>query len=176
MQMLFYATPTDLVDLLSAVERAVPLSYARKGAYSAQTPERFSTSADIPALGVATSDAGIGSFGYLMMSVEQVCVAHCVKQVDGSDLYFVDESHNAETVTLVPAGIRGQSMLLMGRVATNSRSDWPRKVMNRFKSQCKKQFRAIRGIWVGPEAERRMQTGWRLTMSKVSPPEYDLRE
>lgn len=173
-QVLFFALEDDLLPVLEAVERVGPLKYVRMGQSLKSEYESFTHCTEIPNLGKASSDSASTCESFLVTESPMSVNVRAVKAATGFQLYYVDQLVNPDSVTLTPAGVRGQNVVLYGRVATAAESPISQKLMKRFDSAFKKYFKKVKAFWIGPQALGLLYAGNRLTISIQSPRDFDL--
>jgi hypothetical protein len=86
----------------------------------------------------------------------------------------MDQLLNPDSVTLTPGGTRGANIVIAGRVATASDSVASADLMKAFETAFRNTFGKIKAFRVGPEAERLLDSGARLTVATQSPITLDL--
>lgn len=170
----FYAVAGDLLPVLQELEKTTPLKYVRTGNFLNQQMEVFLQSSELPGLGTATSDAGIGCESFLVCHREAAVREERFLDVKGHPRRCIDQGFNPDTVILTPAGLWAETVVLYGRVATASVSPTSRALMRRFARAFQKHFTKIGGYHVGPRAMELFETGMRLTIATQSPREFDL--
>lgn len=171
----FFATTDDLLPVLEAVERRRSLSYTRCGALRSPEVVSFRMGRELPSLYVpAPSESAIASPAYLVALAGTSIALREVSQSDGGRRWFVDQLVNPDTTVLHHGGLYHGDVLLYGRVATASHSRVAVSLQRAFERPLKQQFDRIKAFWVGPQAQRLLDVGVRLTMAAQSPSEYDL--
>jgi hypothetical protein len=173
-RLLFFATKNDLKMMLTAVEDRLPIEYVRMGQGRATDGDRYVTSVEIPNLGLATTDSAVTAGEFLVTPKGHPVEARPVLGNDGVTRYFFDQLANPGTVTFAPGGLWGDAILLHGRIATVTDHETSQALMSEFGKALRKSFRRIKAFWVGPEAERLLDAGKRLTISAQSSKEFDL--
>jgi hypothetical protein len=81
---------------------------------------------------------------------------------------------NPELARLKPGGQFAEGLLVAGLVDTCARFSYSGLLFQGFGQLLKQRTRRIGAFWVKPEAEEKLQLGWRLVTSASSPREYDL--
>ena len=176
-RILFFATPGDVVPVLSRLEQNAPLKFVELG--NLTTPDRaiYLHASNIPSPGIATHETGSASTAY-MVSLRDT-KNHMRKLVgrDGQARWTLDNGDNDETVILTMAGLWGDDILLPGLMDTLHQTPVAQQLMKWFLAALKQQkFTKIEHWWVGPQGLEMLQSGKRLTKTAVqSPPEYDLK-
>lgn len=173
-RLLFFATKEDLRLLLATVESSLPIDYVRMGHGETSVAERYASSEEIPNLGHATTDSASTSDEFLVVPKSCAVQVRCVSGSGGTVRYFFDQLANPSTVTFAPGGLRGDTILLHGRVATVSDDETSQALMNQFAKVIRKSFRKLKTFWIGPEAEGLLDAGKRLTISAQASRDFDL--
>jgi hypothetical protein len=104
--------------------------------------------------------------------------AGSVKQELGESVsYFLSQKLNPDSVVFSPGGIyKDQPVLVSGRIGTISQSPGSRNLYKTFVKAVIQNFEKIGSYYVGPEAARLMQQGYRMvTIGIGSPATYDLQ-
>jgi hypothetical protein len=81
---------------------------------------------------------------------------------------------NPKTVVYNGGGLWKNEILLRGSIATASADPESLTLMKLFRKCFKKHCKALKGNFIGPEAEKLWGQGMRLTGAEQSPPIYDL--
>lgn len=170
---LFFALRDDLLLVLNDVEERMPLKYVRFGRLSSPRYESLDRGSAIPFLGLASADSVASCTSFVVSSRDTSLAIREVSTSQGS-VFFMDQLINPDSVTLTPGGVRGEGVLLHGRVATASDTAASQHLMRLFGSAIRKRFSKIKAFYVGPAARRMLEAGSRLTVSVNSPRELDL--
>ncbi len=173
-QIQFFAIREDILLVLEAVERDEPLQYVRTGNELSQDFETFLHGTDIPNLGVADRETGSVCKAFLVTKTTAPITVRSIKGAGGVQRYLMDQLFNPDTVSLTPAGMWGEDIVLQGVVGTASDSAISLELMKKFNSAFKKSFSKIQGRFVGPQALALFHAGKRLTIAEQSPHEFDL--
>jgi hypothetical protein len=170
-QLEIFATPTDFVSLLRAVQKVQPLKLVQAGLSETSDVRSFNTLEEVHDA-VSTSDGA----GPTLLAFEQGAspTVREVPQRKGGTRYAIDQLENPGSVTLHPRGAIGGSILLAGQIGTTSEDLRALKVFKAFSTAVRAQFVKVKSYWVGAEALRLLDGGMRLTATPKSPPEYDL--
>lgn len=171
---LFFATKEDLLLMLELAEARQPLKYVRTGNFTDPELETFMHGAEIPDLGNATCESATLSASYLVCARTSDVKPRRIRGTDGRERFCVDQLNNLDTVTLTPAGMWNDDIVLHGRVATASDSQASQQLMKRFHTAIKQQFTKVKAFYLGPNARKLLDAGKRLTIAAQSPREFDL--
>jgi hypothetical protein len=173
-RLLFFATEKDLLPLFTEVERVHALNYIRMAPSYSNAAEAYSSGANLPNLGRASASAAGTSNEFLVVMSGHRVVARRVIGDNGKAIYFFDQLENPASITFSPGGLWEETVLLHGRVATVSEEAASQSLMSLFEKSLRKGFRKIKAYWVGPEAERLLDAGTRLTISAEASRDFDL--
>jgi hypothetical protein len=171
---MFYALKEDILPVLEAVEQDYPLKYIRTGSRLQPEFETFFSCAEILNLGKATQDSAINCETFLITEAANRVRIRTNSPPVGPKRFFVDQLLNPDTVTFSSGGRWNEDIVLYGRIATASDSEFSQKLMKRFHSVIKKRFTKIRAFFVGSEAHKLLDQGKRLTLAVQTPCEFDL--
>jgi hypothetical protein len=170
----FYATTSDLLQVLTEVEQKAEVQYIQTGNNTHSEVLRYIRGLDIPNLGIADHQTGSVCRAFLVMLAKRRLNIETFRGSDGLARYSIDQMANDDSVVLTPAGLWANSILLGGEVATLSSSSDAVLLMKAFRSAIRRRFSVAGTQWIGPEATSLWASGYRLTISAQSPLEYDL--
>jgi len=172
-----FATRTDLLDLLAVVEATRTIHYVEAGMFDKPVPTMYGSASEIPDLGtIYVTDTNLGPI-FLLADARVSFVVRPVPQRRGGVRYAMDQQENPDTVSLHQGGQFDDRTILAGSIGTctESRSEASAALLNVIASVVRRQWVRIQSYAVGPEAEKVLDAGGRLTRSLQSPHEYDLR-
>jgi hypothetical protein len=129
---------------------------------------------EIPNLGVADRETGSVCKAFLVTKATVPITVQSMKGASGVQRYLMDQLLNPDTVTLTPAGMWGDRVVLQGVVGTASDSAVSLELMKKFNSAFRESFSKMQGRFVGPQALALFHAGKRLTIAEQSPHEFDL--
>ena len=168
-QIRFFASKTDLIEIMQLVECKSDLKYVQFGSSGTPTPLTFPTVSVIPDIGIASNPSAINCRTFLIS--QRNCT---IRPRPVSEYYVFDQLLNPETVTFTPGGLWGGEILLHGRFATASSAGPSLKLMTVLRSVMRSNYTKIKAFYVGKEAEIMLDGGKRLTISAQSPRTIDL--
>jgi hypothetical protein len=168
-QIRFFATRSDLVPVLEAIEKERDLKYVQFGWSDTQAATSFPTLTAIPNLGTASHESAINCSSFLICRKQDA-----IKPRTVPGRYVFDQLLNPETVTFTPGGLWGDGILLYGRFATASTSVFSLELMKLCGMAVRKRFKKVKAFYVGEEAEQLLDRGRRLTIAAQSPRTLDL--
>lgn len=173
----FFATPADIVPVLSRFEANAPLKFVEMG--NLTTPNRaiYLESSQIPDPGIATHETGGQSKAYLVSHRDTKNNMHSFVGRQGERRWTVENGDNEESAILTMAGLWKTGTLLPGSMATLHEKPVAQQLMKWFQSALKAEsFTKVDVWWLGPEALDMLKAGKRLTTTaEQSPPAYDLK-
>lgn len=172
-QFLFYATRSDILQIIDSIEEDRELQYIRMGNSAKRDITTFKRGRDIPNLGSADCSTGSLCESFLITSRSIVAEARRIESRDGP-LYCVDQLSNPESVVFTPAGRWGEDVILNGRIGSASDSLFSGDMIKRTGYAFKKYFTKIKSYQVGSQSLVCGKSGIRLTISADAPSEYDL--
>jgi hypothetical protein len=171
----FFATPSDLDELLRSIEGAMHLRFVRTGLFDRPDPESTSSLRESPGLGVAVVGDAQREAGYLVMESTASLVVRPVVQRSGGTKYAIDQLENPTSIFLRPGGVFGESAVISGQVGTVSEDPRSVRLFRLVEKAIRGRFEKIQSFYVGPGAVALLDRGWRLTTGMKSPALYDLR-
>lgn len=171
---LFFATKRDLESLLAAIEVMKPLRYTRTGLFPCREVSSANSFAEIPNLGAITSEDYIAGDSYLVTPASAQVAIREVTQDRGGKLFAVDQQANPHSVAFWPGGEFQSFAILAGQVGTLGEDPMSKEIVSLFAREIRQRFERIKSSFVGAEATRLLDAGYRLTTSVKRPKGYDL--
>lgn len=138
------------------------------------------SSVDRPIAWVCDSTGGLSrqaaSFEEYVTKLESASGSETTKPTEEMR-YDLSQKLNPDSITFLPGGIyNGEKILICGHIGTISDSPTSRDLYKAFVRHVVKGFEKIGSYYVGPEAVRSMNEGYRMvTIGITSPVAYDLR-
>jgi hypothetical protein len=172
----FFATADDLIPVFEQVEAMRLLQYARCGNFETPRIHFFFSGALLPSLGERLAhESAIAGPRYLISERGAHVTVRKISLNSGGEHFAIDQLMNEDTTVLWHGGIYKEGVLLYGRVDTASKTKGALQLQRSFTNAIRKHFKRVRAFWVGPNAERLLDLGWRLTAAEQCPPELDLK-
>jgi hypothetical protein len=172
----FFATPEDLLPVLSSVETRRQVVYTLMGHISAPEVRSFSAAAELPTLfEPAPADSVSAGHAYLVTEATTKVSIRELSVYQGSPRWVIDQLHNPDSTVLQHGGYFGARVLLHGSVRTVSQSPVSASLQRAFDGAIRRHFVRVQAFYVGKQAETLLDSGYRLTFSARAPREYDLR-
>ena len=170
----YFAARTDLEAIFAIVEAKRPLQYVRAGMFDTPESVILSSGLQIPHLGLAPSGINVAEPFWLVTNANVNVQIKSVPQRRGGIRYGIDPGLNPESVVLWAGGVFENSAVIAGRIGTGVINPVSMELLNLFVRPIRRQFERIKSFYVGPEAERLFNAGYRLTTSVRSPKFGDL--
>ena len=170
----FFATGKDVHEVLAEFEAAEAIRYTPSG--SSKTPhiESYTSHTALPDLWIATYPNAIAGQSYLITPVEEFPWPIETPQVKGGIVYAIDQRSSANSIVLMPSGLYAERVLLYGKVSTICDSEAALRLYKRLCAIIRKSFTRLKTCWVGDDAMKLLDMGYRLTLGANSPAEFDL--
>lgn len=175
MEKQFYATRQDMLPALLRFESETKLQYVVRGMFSSPTPTGFDSASDIPDFGVAQHGDYLSEFDCLVTEAGVEIQVEEVPQRKGGVLYDIGLMANPTAFGFQPGGQFEDKTIIQGSVGTATGDPTSLALCKRFWRALSREFTKVQDYYVGPEAFRLLEEGWRLTPATQSPPDLDLR-
>jgi len=170
----FFATKRDIEPLLVAIESKHEIKYVRAGNSDSPEVVTLSSGLQIPNLGIAESGDWNHNQWWLLMKPSATVQTRTISLRRGGTRYAIDQRLNPNSIAFEPGGIFQDNVVIGGTAGTISDEPVSRELINLFTRETRRQFTRIRSFFVGPEAEKLLDKGYRLTTDTRSTQEYDL--
>jgi len=170
----FFATKEDLMSGIQAFEADHRVQYVLWGLFESPTFERYSSATEIPGLGRSIYGHR-GEKCFLVIPQDAELCIEAVPQRDGSTRYSVDLMNNFFGFAFKPGGVHEDRFIIDGSVGTRTGSQESINLCKDFIRKLRRGFTRIQSYYVGPQALRLMDEGYRLTPSIQTPESLDLR-
>ena len=171
----FFAAGSDLMPILAAVEGDLPCQYVLAGMFDDPKPTIFMAGRFLPGLGYAEADEEPGCRHYFITPAMLPIAVRSVPQRRGGVRYAIDLRENPQGIELTPGGVFEPRCVISGRIACGSADPVARKLYSRLRSSIRRSFQKIQAFYIGSEAARLLDDGWRLTHGIGFNPVCDLR-
>jgi hypothetical protein len=172
----FFATRSDILQVLDALEASAALKYVETGSFTVPNALAFETARAIPALGTASAGDLNHIPHFMVMPFGHEVTPETVAQRGGGVRYIIRHVDHPGSITFVSGGQFGGDVLISGEFGTSFASGGSRELFRKARTAVRREFLHVKSYWVGPEATALWRTGWRLTSSVRSPREYDLTD
>lgn len=175
-QIHIFATKADLEELLRAIESQRELQFVRAGLFDVPVLNRVTTLFNDPNLGIALKGDNNHEARYLVADRKESISFETVPQHGGGTKYAIgNQKFNPKTIEFRPGGVFNEECMIDGRAATISDDEASLAIFKLFSKEIKRRLKRIQSFWVGAEAEKLLDKGWRLTTGVTTPPIYDLK-
>lgn len=173
-QINIFATRDDLIPMLKTIEAVKPLKYALCGIFD--TPITFYNSLlNYPLLGFNTTGEHVAE-NFLVCDVSTKINIKKIVDSNGKTLYSLYPIDNDQSIVFSPGGIFNGKYLVCGHIGTTFRNEESLTLFKIFSKTLIKNFKKVKGYYVGSEAEVMLDKGARLVTISISSPEiYDLK-
>jgi hypothetical protein len=139
------------------------------------TPIIFFSAFEIPGFGVSRHGDYSGEDVFLVMEKGVEITVEEVPQQKGGVLFDIGLMENPTAFSFKPAGRFGEKTIIQGCVGTATGNPKSIASCKLFWRGLSNGFKKVNGYYVGPEAYRLLEQGWRLTPATQCPPDLDLR-
>ena len=179
-QQIFFLTKSDLIKMMSVVERRIPIEYVPMGAFDSEAIRKEKSISKFAELGYTSYCNWISLDNrYMVLPINEEVKCRAVAQRDGSTHYIIDLASNPKGVELSTGGIyeKADKVLIAGRVAVFT--DSSKEAMQFYKEILKTMktcFIKKNNIFVSQAALLLLEDGWRLTCNYNAPCENDFHE
>lgn len=175
MQIQLFATKSDLLPRIESIESKKELHYAILSMSKNKNIDLINSLLDVDEIGFNNSGKYVLGTQYLVVEKKYDIKSRSIEQRDGGVLYDVGPLENPHSIIFQPGGIYGDNCIIIGSLGTVSESEESIRLYQFFKKEITKNFKKIKGVYVGPEAVMFARSGYRLiTMHIEQSPEYDL--
>lgn len=175
-RILFYATKDDLIELIKKIEAEKEIKYFRAGLLSIEELKEYaSLIGNVDIEGAKFGDCNLCS-RYLIVNKETNIKMREVPQLKGNIKYAIDQKINGTSVIFRPCGIfKAEKAIIEGEFSTIHSNKDSVDIFNGIAKKFKSGFAKIKGCFVGNEALKYYNEGWRLTQNVKSHIEYDFQ-
>ena len=113
-----FATQSDWIELLSAVESNIAVKYVKAGMFDSSSVSEFTSHKDILDLGVAVSGDQVHNPSFLVLRTGENVNIETISQRRGGTRYAIDQRRNQSSVVLSPGGVYKSSFVIAGQIGT----------------------------------------------------------
>ena len=166
-QQIFFLTKSDIIKMMSKVEKRIPIEYVLMGTFTNEMVRKENSISKFTELGHTNYANWISMDNrYMVQPLNSKVNNRIVKQKDGSFHYIIELSSNPDGVELTPGGIyqKAEKVLIAGRIAyfadSSEESKAIYKEIMKAMNECSIKKK---NVFVSPEALSLLNDGWRLT-------------
>ncbi|WP_294535798.1 hypothetical protein [uncultured Bacteroides sp.] len=178
-QQIFFLTKSDIIKMMSKVEKRIPIEYVLMGTFTSEVVRRENSISKFTELGHTKYANWISMDNrYMVQPLNSKVNNRIVKQKDGSFHYIIELSSNPNGVELSTGGIyqKAEKVLIAGRIAAFADSSEEAKAI--YKEIIKAMNECSikkKNVFVSPEALSLLNDGWRLTYNYNAPCDKDFK-
>jgi len=178
-QQVFFSTRSDLIKMMSIVEKRIPIEYVLMGTFESEVIKRENTISKFSQLGYTRYRNWISLDNrYMVVPLNENVKCRTVVQRNGLCHYIIDLSSNPTGVELSTGGIyeNAENVLIAGRIAVFT--DFSRNAIqnyNEILKAMKECFIKKNNVYVSQEAMLLLNRGWRLTYNYNASCKNDLK-
>ena len=178
-QQIFFLTKSDIIKMMSKVEKRIPIEYVLMGTFTSEMVRKENSISKFTELGHTNYANWISMDNrYMVQPLNSKVNNRIVKQKDGSFHYIIELSSNPDGVELTPGGIyqKAEKVLIAGRIAyfadSSEESKAIYKEIMKAMNECSIKKK---NVFVSPEALSLLNDGWRLTYNYNAPCDKDFK-
>ena len=173
---MFFSTVADIEPILQYLEKRIDVHYFDIDVSDEKNITHYSSISEFPNLGFTSNGFWLSTNRYLIIPKEEWVNVTRTPLNSGGVNFSIDQSTNPNSIEFITGGIfkKKPEVLVGGRVATISESAYSQEIYRITSWKIRKEFKNIRGNYVGKNAEKLLRLGWRLVTNEQSPKEYDL--
>ena len=178
-QQIFFLTKSDIIKMMSKVEKRIPIEYVLMGTFTNEMVRKENSISKFTEIGHTNYANWISMDNrYMVQPLNSKVNNRIVKQKDGSFHYIIELSSNPDGVELTPGGIyqKAEKVLIAGRIAyfadSSEESKAIYKEIMKAMNECSIKKK---NVFVSPEALSLLNDGWRLTYNYNAPSDKDFK-
>ena len=178
-QQIFFLTKSDIIKMMSKVEKRIPIEYVLMGTFTSEVVRRENSISKFTELGHTNYANWISMDNrYMVQPLNSKVNNRIVKQKDASFHYIIELSSNPDGVELSTGGIyqKAEKVLIAGRIAyfadSSEESKAIYKEIMKAMNECSIKKK---NVFVSPEALSLLNDGWRLTYNYNAPSDKDFK-
>ena len=178
-QQIFFLTKSDIIKMMSKVEKRIPIEYVLMGTFTSEVVRRENSISKFTELGHTNYANWISMDNrYMVQPLNSKVNNRIVKQKDGSFHYIIELSSNPDGVELSTGGIyqKAEKVLIAGRIAyfadSSEESKAIYKEIMKAMNECSIKKK---NVFVSPEALSLLNDGWRLAYNYNAPCDKDFK-
>ena len=178
-QQIFFLTKSDIIKMMSKVEKRIPIEYVLMGTFTNEMVRKENSISKFTELGHTNYANWISMDNrYMVQPLNSKVNNRIVKQKDGSFHYIIELSSNPDGVELSTGGIyqKAEKVLIAGRIAyfadSSEESKAIYKEIMKAMNECSIKKK---NVFVSPEALSLLNDGWRLAYNYNAPCDKDFK-
>jgi hypothetical protein len=177
-QTMFFATNNDLGLILEKIEKEFQIEYAETGLFNKKEIKRYHSFLYIPNFGFTKFGDWISlDHRYMIVIKDSEIIVRNVPQRNGGTMYAIDPMLNPISIELSTGGIYldKENVLIAGRTGAVSDNSFANEIYKVLSNRIKKEFKKNEAFYVGKNAEKKLNSGWRLVTNEKLSNLYDLK-
>ena len=178
-QQIFFLTKSDIIKMMSKVEKRIPIEYVLMGTFTNEMVRKENSISKFTELGHTNYANWISMDNrYMVQPLNSKVNNRIVKQKDGSFHYIIELSSNPDGVELTPGGIyqKAEKVLIAGRIAYFADSSEESKAIYKEIMKAMNECSIKKNnVFVSSEALSLLNDGWRLTYNYNAPCDKDFK-
>ena len=178
-QQIFFLTKSDIIKMMSKVEKRIPIEYVLMGTFTNEMVRKENSISKFTELSHTNYANWISMDNrYMVQPLNSKVNNRIVKQKDGSFHYIIELSSNPDGVELSTGGIyqKAEKVLIAGRIAyfadSSEESKAIYKEIMKAMNECSIKKK---NVFVSPEALSLLNDGWRLAYNYNAPCDKDFK-
>lgn len=169
----FFATAGDIQPVIRSAEGAAQLQYILAGLFDAPGVLTYPSAFKIDGLSISKGSQPLDP-AFLILKAGNKLEPRSVPQKKGGIKFAIDALNHEKLAVVRFGGQYKTEAIISGELSARQSDGEGMNIQGMFLEPIKANFKAIKGWYVGPEAERLFQSGYRLTANIKSPKTYDL--
>lgn len=162
MRMLLFGTHVDWAAMANQFDRKFEGWVAVFGHSPSEVPVLYTRLNDLPTLGTAKAVTSVQDACYIV--TDSPVNVRRIQQYSGTVVYATDQLMNPDSVVFQPGGLLdSRGYILRGEISAGTASSASRLLFGRLKAAVRATFTSRNGYWVGSDAWRVYQQGFRFT-------------
>lgn len=154
-------TRKDLQEVLCDVESTIPIRYYLEALYETSRIPSLSTLIG-PELGSVTDERK----NYFVLGKESKIG---ITYLTAHQKYEIDYGKNMASIQFRPSGVFSEGLMLCGELSEPTRDPESIELFNVFRNAIKKRFSLVNSVYLGKEAEKLFDNGWKVARSARAP-------
>ncbi len=171
-----YATFNDLVEVLTCIDKDLNVKYYKSGLLNFEEIKEYNSLISCNEIFKAKFGESIMCDSFIIVDKNSEVGIREVAQYKNGIKYAIDQKINPFSVVLRPGGIFDEARgVIEGEISTMHLNDISIDLFGRVASCFKKKLKKKGRYYIGEEAFKLYQDGWRLTQSIKLAADYDFK-
>jgi hypothetical protein len=168
-QLHFFAEIEDIKQILASVEASDNIQYCEAGIFNSFDVPLYSSYTEMPSLGYVESGDWNHNKFYAVYPKGYEIKKREVPLKKGGINYAIYQDNNPPTIILKLGGIFKDGVMIAGSIGTISDDSFSINLFNKYRNLIKKSFTKIGTFYLGSNAKKKLENGWRLVTNDRSP-------